>query len=103
VLTGITGSRRRDPFGFDIFSTARRASGSMDDSLSDRWWNLVCSSQPIIVAFVAMNAVFLVLSAVSAPFVDEGSGSSFILRINVVLVLILLSISGFFLYRCRTR
>ena len=74
-----------------------------EDSFADRWWELVCVFQPIIIVFMSLGVVFLVLALIARAFVDVGTSSHFILQITFVLISPLIVVSGLLLYGCRRR
>lgn len=73
----------------------------MDEPFSDRWWRLVCATRPIVVAFTALNAVFLFLALIARAFVNVGSSSHFILQVSFAMTVPVLATCLALLYGCK--
>lgn len=66
-------------------------------------WNIICTYQIVVVFFLSLNLVLLFLSLIALPFASGGSGAYVVLQLNFVVILTIIAVTSFLLYRCKKR
>lgn len=71
--------------------------------MNDQFWQFACSYRPIWGIALALNILFLVLLAISAPFLQVPSPEFYVAVLSVLTVLPMFVFSVYVLRRCRIR
>lgn len=66
----------------------------------DAFWNRVCDFQHVLHVLIILNLILIVLSTLSLPFVEWGTGASVIAVVNFGILLSSLTAMTFFFKKC---
>lgn len=67
----------------------------------EEFWELACEFRSVYLVLVSVTGTLWLLSAASYPLLDPGSASRVIVQVNLALLSVIVTLAGYFYWRCR--
>jgi hypothetical protein len=74
-----------------------------EEEFRRRFWDILCDYEDYLKAAVAINGLLLALLLLASPGIEPGSGSFVVLTIDLFILLPLLAVTLFLVWRCGNR